>query len=173
MLNPSTHLTRPTPSWLEKAVMYEIYPQTFCDSNGDGIGDIPGIIQKLDYIRSLGVNGIWLNPCFKSPFGDAGYDVSDYYQVAPRYGTNEDLCRLFKEAEKRGIHVILDLVAGHTSIEHPWFKESSKHQNSLSPSPYRDWYIWTNSVWEGFWGGQFIRGLSERSGGYMPNFFYF
>jgi len=93
------------PSWLNKAVFYQIYPQSFYDSNDDGIGDLPGIIEKMDYVESLGVNAIWINPCFVSPFDDAGYDVADYTQVAPRYGTNEDLKRLFAEAKQRGIRV--------------------------------------------------------------------
>jgi len=114
------------PAWLEQAVFYEIYPQTFYDTNGDGIGDIPGIIEKLDYVQSTGANAIWLNPCFESPFGDAGYDVADFYKVAPRYGTNDDLKRLFEEAHRRGMKVVLDLVAGHTSILNPWFIESNR-----------------------------------------------
>mgnify|MGYP000208126839 CR=1 FL=1 len=92
-----------TPAWVRDAVFYQIYPQSFCDSNGDGIGDIPGIIQKLDYLSELGVNAVWLNPCFTSPFQDAGYDVADYCKVAPRYGTNADLVRLFGKARRRGI----------------------------------------------------------------------
>ena len=112
-----------TNQWLNHAVFYEIYPQSFCDSNGDGIGDIQGIISKLDYIEELGCNAIWMNPCFDSPFVDAGYDVRDYYKVAPRYGTNEDLKQLFTEAHQRNMHVILDLVPGHTSIESDWFKQ--------------------------------------------------
>ena len=114
------------PQWLDKAVFYEIYPQSFYDSNADGIGDIPGIVEKLNYIEGLGCNALWLNPCFDSPFKDAGYDVGDYKKVAPRYGSNEDLVRLFDEAHKRRIRVILDLVPGHTSEEHPWFLESKK-----------------------------------------------
>ena len=101
------------PAWLKDAIFYEIYPQSFQDTNADGIGDIPGIIRRLDYIRELGCNALWLNPCFASPFLDAGYDVADYYTVAPRYGTNEDLKNLFAEAHKRGMHVLLDLVPGH------------------------------------------------------------
>lgn len=112
--------------WLDNAVFYEIYPQSFNDTNADGIGDFQGIIEKLDYIKELGCNAIWINPCFLSPFGDAGYDVADYCRVAPRYGTNEDLKRVFEEAHKRDMHVLLDLVPGHTSVEHPWFKESMK-----------------------------------------------
>lgn len=114
------------PKWLDTAVFYEIYPQSFLDTNADGIGDFQGIIRKLDYIRELGCNAIWLNPCFDSPFGDAGYDVADYYRVAPRYGTNEDLKELFAQAHARGIRVLLDLVPGHTSVEHKWFRESMK-----------------------------------------------
>ena len=114
-----------TPAWLDDAVFYEIYPQSFQDTNGDGIGDLPGIIDRLDYIKSLNVNAIWLNPCFVSPFMDAGYDVADFYRIAPRYGTNDDMKRLCEEAHARGIRIVLDLVAGHTSIEHPWFKASA------------------------------------------------
>jgi maltose alpha-D-glucosyltransferase/alpha-amylase len=158
------------PEWLEKAVFYDIYPQSYYDSNGDGIGDLPGIIEKLDYIQQTGVNAIWLNPCFESPFEDAGYDISDFYRVAPRYGTNEDLARLFTEARKRGIRVVLDLVAGHTSIRHPWFIASSKHERN----PYTDWFVWTNSVWErGLPNMSPVRGMSERDAGFIPNFFYF
>ena len=106
------------PAWLDNAVFYEIYPQSFYDTNADGIGDFQGIIDKLDYIADLGCNAIWLNPCFASPFGDAGYDVSDYYTAAPRYGTNADLKRLFDAVHKRDMHLLLDLVPGHTSVEH-------------------------------------------------------
>lgn len=127
------------PKWLEKAVFYEIYPQSFYDSNGDGIGDLPGIIQKLDYIKELGCNAIWLNPCFDSPFYDAGYDIRDYYKVAPRYGTNQDMADLFREVHERGMHIILDLVPGHTSIQHPWFQVSM----SSMKNEYTERYIWT------------------------------
>ena len=105
--------------WLDNAIFYEIYPQSFLDTNGDGIGDFQGIIEKLDYIKELGCNAIWMNPCFASPFGDAGYDVADYYQAAPRYGTNADLKRLFHEVHKRDMHILLDLVPGHTSVHIP------------------------------------------------------
>lgn len=167
-LQPEFH----NPEWLEKAIIYEIYPQSFYDTNGDGIGDLPGVIAKLDYIKSLGANVIWLNPCFESPFGDAGYDVADFYKVAPRYGTNQDLRRLFEEAQKRGIRVVLDLVAGHTSVECEWFKQSAKHERNA----YSDWYIWTNSLFNPETVGarhHFIAGMSERMGGYLPNFFPF
>jgi len=157
-----------SPSWLKKAIFYQIYPQSFYDSNGDGIGDIPGIIQKLDYLSSLGINAIWINPCFVSPFGDAGYDVADYYQVAPRYGTNQDLEHLFEQAKQRGIRVLLDLVPGHTSIEHPWFKESQKH----GQNPYTDYYVWNSSIWEAPQPDlPIVRGPSQRDAAYIANFF--
>src|SRR4030043_2158470 len=96
------------PTWLEDAVFYQIYPQTFYDSNGDGIGDLPGIIEKLDYVKSLGVDGFWINPFFESPFHDAGYDVSDYYKTAPRSGTNADAKRMFDDAQKRNLKILFD-----------------------------------------------------------------
>jgi maltose alpha-D-glucosyltransferase/alpha-amylase len=158
-----------TPRWLSNAIFYEIYPQTFYDSNRDGIGDLQGIIQKLDYLSSLGINAIWLNPCFESPFQDAGYDVANYYKVAPRYGTNAELEELFKKAGSYGIRVLLDLVPGHTSIEHPWFQQSQKAQNN----PYSDWYIWNDSVWSGSEPDlTMIRGYSQRDASYLTNFFY-
>jgi glycosidase len=158
------------PDWLEKAIFYEIYPQSYCDSNGDGIGDLPGILQKLEYLQYLGINAVWLNPCFASPFQDAGYDISDFYQVAPRYGTNDDLRTLFVEARRRGIRILLDLVPGHTSTQNAWFKESCKAERNA----YSDWYIWTDSVWT--WhapGVQTVIGFSERDGNYITNFFHF
>ncbi|GAP15598.1 glycosidase [Longilinea arvoryzae] len=158
------------PAWLETAVFYQIYPQSFYDSNADGIGDLPGILAKLDYIQSLGVTGVWINPCFVSPFQDAGYDVSDYYRVAPRYGTNTDLQKLCAEANRRGMHILLDLVPGHTSIEHPWFQASCKHARN----PYSDWFVWTDSVWTPPTPGlQNVRGYAERHAAYITNFFYF
>lgn len=120
-------------TWLKDAIFYEIYPQSFYDTNGDGIGDFNGITAKLDYIKSLGCNAIWMNPCFDSPFSDAGYDVRDYKKVAERYGTMEDIENLFAEAHKRDMHILLDLVPGHTSEEHAWFTESKKaEQNEYS-----------------------------------------
>ena len=158
-----------TPKWLNKAIFYQIYPQSFFDSNADGIGDIPGIRLKLDYLESLGINAIWINPCFVSPFQDAGYDVADYTQVAPRYGTNADLKALFSEADQRGIHILLDLVPGHTSIEHPWFVESQKH----AQNPYTDYYIWNDSIWEPPQEDlPMVRGYGQRDGGYITNFFW-
>ena len=157
------------PQWLDKAVFYEIYPQTFFDSNNDGIGDINGIVQKLDYIKDLGCNAIWMNPCFDSPFKDAGYDVRDYRKVAPRYGTNDDLFNLFAEAHRRGMKIILDLVPGHTSEEHQWFQESK----GITPNEeLKNRHIWTDSWY--FWGIEglkFIAGEAERDGCYIINFF--
>ncbi len=153
--------------WLDSAVFYEIYPQSFKDSNGDGIGDFNGIIEKLDYIKVLGCTAIWLNPCFKSPFGDAGYDVSDYLEAAPRYGTNDDLKHLFDEVHKRGMHILLDLVPGHTSVEHPWFKQSIKAERN----EFTDRYVWTDSIWEEPGGMSCIRGISDRDGCCAVNFF--
>ncbi|MBQ7359494.1 MAG: glycosylase [Lachnospiraceae bacterium] len=153
--------------WLDNAIFYEIYPQSFKDTNSDGVGDISGIILSLDYIKDLGCNALWLNPCFTSPFMDAGYDVQDYYTVAPRYGTNEDLKKLFEEAHKRGMHVLLDLVPGHTSVYHPWFKESMKPERN----EYSDRYIWTDTVWESPEGMGCLSGISDRDGTVALNFF--
>ena len=155
------------PQWLKNAVFYEIYPQSYFDSNGDGVGDINGITSKLDYVKSLGFNALWLNPCFVSPFKDAGYDVQDYLKVAPRYGTNEDLYRLFDEAHARGMHVILDLVPGHTSEKHKWFRQSCKPTRNK----YSERYIWTNKVWERPAGYSWVAGNADRDGCYMLNFF--
>lgn len=155
------------PGWLENALFYEIYPQSFCDTNSDGIGDFKGIISKLDYICELGCNAIWINPCFKSPFGDAGYDVEDYYTIAPRYGTNEDAKMLFMEAHKRGMHVIFDLVPGHTAITHEWFKKSMLPEKN----EFTDRFIWTDSIWKSPEGMGCIRGISDRDGSAVVNFF--
>ena len=155
------------PKWLQDAVFYEIYPQSFYDSNGDGIGDIQGIIQKLDYITELGCNAIWLNPVYDSPFMDAGYDVRDYKKVAPRYGTNEDLVQLFSEAHSRGIKILLDLVPGHTSDTHPWFQEAKK----AAESEYSNRYIFTKTVWDAPPEYRMMCGICERNGNYMVNYF--
>lgn len=159
------------PQWLSNAVFYQIYPQTYYDTNGDGIGDLNGIIEKLDYVKSLGVDGIWLNPFFESPFRDAGYDISDYYKVAPRYGTNDDAKRLFDEAHKRGLKVIFDWVISYTSIDHPWFQESAKQE----PNKYSNWYIWTDNTWINpprAYSDSFIKGYSRRNGQFMRNFYW-
>lgn len=153
--------------WLKTAVFYEIYPQSFMDSNGDGIGDFNGIIEKLDYIMELGCNAIWMNPCYDSPFKDAGYDVRDYKKVAGRYGTIEDLQRLFRQVHERGMHILLDLVPGHTSEEHPWFMESGKNEKNA----YSDRYIWTDRWFQRAEGLSYIAGERERNGAYIINFF--
>ncbi len=156
-----------SPSWLQDAVFYEIYPQSFYDTNGDGIGDLPGITEKLPYVKSLGCNALWLNPCFDSPFRDAGYDVRDYKKIAPRYGTNEDMARLLQKAHELGIRVLLDLVPGHTSEEHPWFQASAQAE----PNEFSGRYIWTNGAFERGDGMPFIGGDYPRFGTYIINFF--
>ncbi len=124
--------------WWHESVVYQIYPRSFNDSNGDGIGDIPGIIQKLDYLETLGIDVIWLSPVYASPMDDNGYDISDYYAIAPEFGTMEDMEHLIDEASKRHIRIIMDLVVNHTSDEHAWFIESKQSKEN----PYRDYYIW-------------------------------
>lgn len=125
-------------SWWREGVIYQIYPRSFCDSNADGIGDIPGIISRLDYLSDLGINGIWLSPINTSPMFDFGYDISDYRGIDPVFGTLADFDRLLKEAHRRKIRIILDLVMNHSSHLHPWFLES----RSSRDNPKRDWYIW-------------------------------
>lgn len=124
--------------WWKEGVGYQIYPKSFCDSNGDGIGDLKGMISKLDYLAYLGINIIWLCPVYQSPMDDNGYDVSDYYQIAQEFGTIEEFKELLEEAKKRDIKIVMDLVLNHTSDEHPWFVEARKSVDS----PYRDYYIW-------------------------------
>ena len=124
--------------WWKHAVIYEIYPRSFQDSNGDGIGDLNGITQRLDYLQSLGVNAIWLSPIYPSPQVDFGYDISDYENIDPQYGTLADFDRLVAEAKKRNIRILMDMVMNHTSDQHKWFIESKSSRNS----PKRDWYIW-------------------------------
>ncbi|WP_141706147.1 glycoside hydrolase family 13 protein [Caloranaerobacter ferrireducens] len=143
-------------NWWKKAIFYEIYIRSFCDGNGDGIGDFIGITKKLDYLKDLGVDCIWLTPFYKSPKVDNGYDISDYYEIDADYGTMEDFETFLKEAHKRDIKVIVDLVLNHTSDKHPWFIES---KSSLQ-SPKRDWYIWKDpkeggvpNNWESFFEG--------------------
>ncbi len=125
-------------TWWKHAVFYEIYPRSFADSNDDGVGDLNGITSKLDYLKSIGVDAIWITPCFPSPQVDFGYDVSDYEAIDPMYGTMEDFDRLVSEAKKRGIRIILDFVMNHTSDQHQWFVDSK----SSRTSEHRDWYIW-------------------------------
>ena len=123
--------------WWHNSVVYQIYPKSFCDSNNDGIGDLNGIISKLDYLKNLGIDVIWLSPVYKSPNDDNGYDISDYYDIMDEFGTMEDMDRLLKEANNRNIKILMDLVVNHTSSEHKWFKEAIKNKDSK----YRDYYI--------------------------------
>jgi glycosidase len=161
-------------NWLADAVLYEIYPQSFADSDGDGIGDLRGVIERLDHIASLGADAIWFNPCFVSPFVDAGYDVADYLRIAPRYGTNDDMIELVRAAGERGIRVILDLVAGHTSIEHPWFRQELA---AGGPDPAGDRYIWRTDPPAAGWGVDipgipaWVPSPGPRPGWYLKNFY--
>ena len=124
--------------WWKHAVIYEAYPRSFQDSNGDGVGDLKGITERLDYLQSLGINAIWLSPIYPSPQVDFGYDISDYENVDPQYGNLADFDQLVAEAKKRNIRIIMDMVMNHTSDKHPWFIESKSSRNN----PKRDWYIW-------------------------------
>ena len=125
-------------AWWKEAVVYQIYPKSFQDSDGDGIGDIPGIISRLDYLKKLGIDAIWLSPVYRSPQDDNGYDISDYQDIEPMFGTMEDMEQLFVEAKKRGIRIMMDLVLNHTSDEHRWFLEAKKSKDN----PYHDYYVW-------------------------------
>ena len=130
------------PKWWQKAVIYEVYPRSFQDSDGDGIGDIPGLISRLDYIKSLGVDAIWLGPVFKSPQDDNGYDISDYQDIDPLFGSLADMKRLLDEANARGLKIIVDMVLNHTSDEHPWFLEAKQSRDN----PKHDWYVWRDGT---------------------------
>ena len=159
--------------WWQKEVGYQIYPRSFYDSNNDGIGDLNGITAKLDYLKELGITLIWVCPIFKSPMDDNGYDISDYYDVNPEFGTKEDLERLIKEAEKRGIKIILDLVINHTSDEHEWFLEALKNPESK----YRNYYIFKRGEnglpptnWRSHFGGsawEKVEGEADEDGNEM------
>lgn len=127
-------------NWWKEAVAYQVYPRSFNDSNNDGIGDLPGMVEKLDYLKDLGIDVIWLSPMYKSPNDDNGYDISDYQDIMEEFGTMEDFNHLLSEIHKRGMKLILDLVVNHTSDEHPWFIES----RSSKDNPKRDWYIWAD-----------------------------
>lgn len=128
--------------WWQNSVVYQIYPRSFMDSNNDGIGDLQGIIMKLDYLQYLGIDVIWLSPVFSSPNDDNGYDISDYKGIMNEFGTMEDMDELLAKAKEHGIRIVMDLVANHTSDEHPWFVESKKSKDN----PYRDYYIWRDPV---------------------------
>ena len=124
--------------WWKSAVFYQIYPKSFQDSNSDGIGYLQGVIQRLDYLETLGIDGIWLSPVFASPQVDNGYDISDYQAIDPMFGTMEDMETLIAEAKRRNISIIMDLVLNHTSDQHRWFQEAKKSREN----PYHDYYVW-------------------------------
>lgn len=139
-------------AWWEECVVYQIYPRSFQDTNGgDGIGDLQGIIRRLDYLESLGIDAIWLSPIYNSPMADFGYDISDYQNIDPVFGTLDDLDQLIQEAHNRNIKVIFDMVLNHTSIEHPWFQESRLSRDNDKA----DYYIWSDTIpnnWHGAFG---------------------
>jgi oligo-1,6-glucosidase len=145
-----------TKKWWHDKVAYQIYPKSFCDSNGDGIGDIPGIISKLDYLQDLGVDIIWLSPCYPSPLADEGYDISDYYDIDPRFGTMADMEKLLEEAKKRNMYILMDLVVNHCSDEHEWFKKAcqdpdGKYGNFFYLRDKKEGELPTN--WRSYFGG--------------------
>jgi alpha-glucosidase len=160
--------------WWQNAVFYEIYPRSFADSNNDGIGDLNGITSKLDYLHELGVDAIWITPCFPSPQVDFGYDVSDYEAIDPMYGTMKDFDRLVSEAKKRNIRVLLDFVVNHTSDQHKWFLDS----RSSKTSQYRDWYIWRDGKGDqppNNWQSEFgvpAWTFDKKTGQYYYHYFY-
>jgi len=162
-----------TQKWWKEAVAYQIYPRSFMDSNGDGIGDLKGIITKLDYLKELGIDCIWICPMYKSPNDDNGYDISDYQDIMDEFGTMEDFDLLLYEVHQRGMKLIIDLVINHTSDEHKWFLESRSSLNN----PKRDWYIWSDGVdgkepnnWESIFGGSAWK-LDETTGQYFMHIF--
>ena len=162
-----------TPKWWKEAVCYQIYPKSFVDSNGDGIGDLQGILNKLDYIQDLGIDVIWVCPIYQSPNADNGYDISDYQAIMKDFGTMEDFDRLLSEVHARGMKLIMDLVVNHTSDEHPWFIESK----SSPDSPKRDWYIWSDGAedvlpnnWESIFSGSAWE-YDKQSGQYYLHVF--
>jgi alpha-glucosidase len=164
----------PTPPWWQDAICYQVYPRSFADGNADGIGDLPGLIEKLDYLKWLGVNALWISPFYPSAQVDWGYDISDYTQVHPDYGTLGDVEHLIVAAHQRGLRILLDMVLNHTSDQHGWFQESK----SSRASPYRDWYIWRNGQnggppndWESIFGGSAWT-LDEATGQYYYHYFF-
>ena len=161
--------------WWQHAVFYEIYPRSFADNNKDGIGDLNGIASKLDYLKQLGVDAIWITPCYPSPQVDFGYDVSDYENIDPIYGTLQDFDRLTKEANRRGIRIIMDFVMNHTSDQHKWFIDSKSSRTSV----HRNWYIWHDGMrsgqppnnWLSTFGGSAWK-FDPRTGQYYYHYFY-
>ncbi|MCC4594704.1 alpha-glucosidase family protein [Xanthomonas campestris pv. phormiicola] len=160
--------------WWRGAVIYQIYPRSFLDANGDGIGDLPGIVQKLDYIAALGVDAIWISPFFKSPMADFGYDIADYREVDPLFGTMDDFDRLLAKAHALGLKVMIDQVLSHTSVEHAWFKESRRSRDN----PKADWYVWADARedgtppnnWMSIFGGVAWQWEPRRGQYYLHNF---
>ncbi|MBX0358035.1 alpha,alpha-phosphotrehalase [Halobacillus sp. Nhm2S1] len=159
--------------WWKKAVVYQIYPKSFNDTTGNGVGDIQGIIEKLDYLHKLGVDVLWLTPMYKSPQNDNGYDISDYYDIHDEYGTMQDFERLLEETHNRGMKLIMDIVVNHTSTEHQWFQEAKKSKDN----PYRDYYIWRDPVngeeptnWQSKFGGNAWE-YDEQTGQYYLHLF--
>ena len=157
--------------WYHKTTIYQIYPRSFYDSNQDGIGDIQGIIQKLGYIKRLGFESIWCSPFFASPQTDFGYDISNYTDIAPEYGTLNDALKLIEEVHKRGMKIVFDMVMNHTSSEHPWFKES----RSSRDNPKADWYLWRDNPnnWQSMTGGSGWHYANERNQYYWASFLPF
>lgn len=160
--------------WWRGAVTYQIYPRSFMDTNGDGVGDLPGIIDKLDYVASLGVDAIWVSPFFRSPMADFGYDIADYRQVDPLFGSNDDFDRLLAKAHGLGLKVMIDQVLSHTSVEHAWFKESRESRDN----PKADWYVWADARddgtppnnWLSLFGGCAWQWEPRRGQYYLHNF---
>lgn len=166
-------MTEHDESWWKTATIYQIYPKSFCDSGSKGTGDIKGIISKLDYLKHLSVDAIWLTPVYASPMIDNGYDISDYYTINPQFGTMEDFDLLLSEAHQRGIRIVMDIVVNHTSTEHAWFQSALGDKNS----PYRDYYIWKDPVdgqaptnWQSKFGGNAWE-LDEATGQYFLHLF--
>ena len=170
---PRAELVR-DPDWWRGAVIYQIYPRSFQDSNGDGIGDLSGIIHRLPHVAELGVDAIWISPFFTSPQRDFGYDVSDYCDVDPMFGTLDDFDRVIATAHDLGVKVMIDLVLSHTSSDHPWFQESSADRDN----PKADWYVWADAKpdgtppnnWLSIFGGSAWEWDGERMQYYQHNF---
>jgi alpha-glucosidase len=162
------------PAWWHGAAIYQIYPRSFLDTNGDGVGDLPGIIERLDYVASLGVEGIWISPFFKSPMADFGYDIADYRAVDPLFGTLEDFDRLLRKAHGLGLKIVIDQVLSHTSSEHAWFAESRQSRSN----PRADWYVWADprpdggppNNWLSIFGGIAWKWEPRRAQYYLHNF---
>ncbi len=160
--------------WWKTATIYQIYPKSFCDSGDKGVGDIQGIISKLDYLKFLGIEAIWLTPIYQSPMIDNGYDISDYYAINPDFGTMQDFDELLERAHKLGIKIIMDIVVNHTSTEHNWFQQALSNPKSR----YRDYYIWKDPVnddvpnnWQSKFGGSawgWMKTLTNTTYTYLP-----